>query len=67
MPYAKRAGGYVWPFAAVRDPASLSRYEISMLSTIYPDMQRELESWVAYGDNVGWRPASPGMEPGSSP
>jgi hypothetical protein len=55
MPFTRTEAGYAWPFALVRDPASLSPDELRMLSTVYPNIEGAVDSWIAYGGYIGWR------------
>ena len=55
MPFTRRDGDYAWPFAFHRDPASLTQDELRMLSAVYPNIERDVESWIEFGGYVGWR------------
>ncbi|HEX9717812.1 MAG TPA: hypothetical protein VGA93_07715 [Actinomycetota bacterium] len=55
MPFAQTDGAYAWPFAFHRDPASLTDDELRMLSALYPNIERDVDSWIEFGGYFGWR------------
>ncbi|MGH2660574.1 MAG: hypothetical protein ACRDHS_13190 [Actinomycetota bacterium] len=55
MPSTQTDGIYAWPFALDRDPASLAQDELRMLSAVYPNIERDVDSWIGFGGYFGWR------------